>query len=880
MTCFICKKDGHVASKCPENINDTKVLNQKTLNTTETPIFKRPHPPTESSTTTDFMESETTKENNENSDEDSDDKSSQSSLDEAYKPKSGKKLKKTHNDLALIDWDLVENFTSISGKTYPLSGKQVKEYLTHTYGIKDISEITYNYTEEILSLIEMFNDLIPIISHRSVKNRLSRIVGKLKLLSLSVEDYRELFSYFSQKTLILGDFNAHHTAWSYTTDTRGRLLSDTSINHNYVFLNNGHFTRCAKFNDSTICTSPDISFCSADLSLDFDWNITNESLGSDHLIISIKTLDSTQNSPELKRNIKQANWVEYTKHIESSCEGIDYGNDIQSNYDKFIRIIEESANKNIPYIKTSFNPNKFKPKPWWNPDLSKAVAERRLSLKNFRKLRTVENYLIYKEKVVIARKLIRLAKRNSWQRFCDSIDCNMASSEVWRKLRWLKGYRNPVNYLSESTAVSFVTELTPDSVSFQPLNSSIDNSNPLFFSFSELNLILKRVDTSAGLDSITYSMISHLPDNAKKYLLHIFNTIYRTGEIPYQWRRIKLIAIPKRDTEKVNTINESKAQLPIHDLKRLTEDMIDIQFSDYIKIYTDGSKTRDGSSCAFYDIATDFGAKFLIENSCIPIMGVELIAIKEAMHYIESTSYHKIVILTDSKSSLQHLLRSARGGCVGRNEAYLVIKCIYRLIRNGVEVRLQWIPSHVGVRGNEVADSLASKALRNGIPLDITPHYTDYFPKIKNENYLKFKSYFSECSQNRGLWYRSIVDEPPRIPWFASRNLNRKYLTICFRTRTYHIPLNKFNFTMKKRDDPNCKRCEREEDLLHLVLECKINEQSRLDFLNETRCSRGELLFSLHQILSSNFTAEHSGRFVSFIIDSLNRRSEYYKNAH
>ncbi|CAH2084645.1 unnamed protein product [Euphydryas editha] len=220
---------------------------------------------------------------------------------------------------------------------------------------------------------------------------------------------------------------------------------------------------------------------------------------------------------------------------------------------------------------------------------------------------------------------------------------------------------------------------------------------------------------------------------------------------------------------RVNTINESKAQLPIHDLKQHTEDMIDVQFSNYIQIYTDGSKTRDGSSCAFYDVAADFGAKFLIENSCIPIMGVELTAINEAVHYIESTPYNKIVIFTDSKSSLQHLLRSAKGGCVGRNEAYLIIKCIHRLIRSGVEVGLQWIPSHVGVRGNEVADSLASKALQNGIPLDIVPHYTDHLPKIKNDNYTKFKSYFNECSQNKGLWYRTIVDEPPREPWFASR---------------------------------------------------------------------------------------------------------------
>ena len=131
----------------------------------------------------------------------------------------------------------------------------------------------------------------------------------------------------------------------------------------------------------------------------------------------------------------------------------------------------------------------------------------------------------------------------------------MLSCEVWRKLRWLKGYRNPKHYLPESTAVSFVTEFTPDSVSFQLLDSNIDSSNPLFFTFSERTMSLKREDTSPGLDNITYSMISHLPDNAKKYLLHIFNTIYKKGEIPDQWRRIKLIAIPKRNTDKYRPIS-------------------------------------------------------------------------------------------------------------------------------------------------------------------------------------------------------------------------------------------------------------------------------------------------------------------------------------
>lgn len=187
MTCFICKKDGHVASKCPGNTNDMDIMNQKTQESTETQIPKRPHPPTEPSITTDAMEAETTKEDcapgNKSNDDDFD-YFSQSSSDEVYKSKGGKKLKRLpHSDLDTINWDHLENFITDSCKMYPLSGKQVKEYLRRTYGVKDISEISYSYTEEIDALIEMFTDLIPNISCRSVKNRISRIVSKLKLLS-------------------------------------------------------------------------------------------------------------------------------------------------------------------------------------------------------------------------------------------------------------------------------------------------------------------------------------------------------------------------------------------------------------------------------------------------------------------------------------------------------------------------------------------------------------------------------------------------------------------------------------------------------------------------------------------------------------------------
>lgn len=330
---------------------------------------------------------------------------------------------------------------------------------------------------------------------------------------------------------------------------------------------------------------------------------------------------------------------------------------------------------------------------------------------------------------------------------------------------------------------------------------------------------------------------------------------------------------------KVSSINNSKAQMSRHDLRQCSEDMIYQQYAEFYQIYTDGSKTTKASGCAFYDEKADFGAKFLIENQCIPIMGVELVAINEAVHYIESTTYRKTVILTDSKSSLLHLLGCAKGmNAKGRQETFLTINCIDRLIRSGVEVILQWIPSHVGIPGNEKADSLTTLALQNGVTLDVEPHYTDYIPQIKRDIHSKFITYFNESSKTKGHWYKSIVNEPPRIPWFSSRRLNRRELVICFRTRTNHLPLNRFNFRMRKRDDPNCTMCGREEDLLHIVLECKINEELRQEFLKDTRCSVADFLFLFHQILSSNFTLEHSDRLLSFLIHSLSLRIEFIKS--
>ena len=70
-----------------------------------------------------------------------------------------------------------------------------------------------------------------------------------------------------------------------------------------------------------------------------------------------------------------------------------------------------------------------------------------------------------------------------------------------------------------------------------------------------------------------------------------------------------------------------------------------------------------------------------------------------------------VVICTDSLSSLQ-LLWGAEG--MYNSLESEILGTLTRLTRAGVSVALQWVPAHVGIHGNEVADTLARRGAMSG----------------------------------------------------------------------------------------------------------------------------------------------------------------------
>ena len=441
-----------------------------------------------------------------------------------------------------------------------------------------------------------------------------------------------VLSNLQQPILLVGDFNAHHPLWDENTenaDQAGIQIELLMENDNYCCLNESEIATYFSKTHGTL-TSVDLSLCSATIIDNFEWNVADDLYTSDHFPIIISYLNEDP-SPQIPRyNFNKANWELYDLHTRAIPPSSPLEDHNKRN-ETLTSFIINAANKSIPI--TTGNTHK-KTVPWWSEELSdlnniKHKLRRRIDRLNqrFKKLKPNQNQALPKL-VSIAleisslkpqlnrisakfRKTVIQARKLSWQNYVSNISNNTTNKHLWDKFRKINGKhiqqpRSPLvengqrihdikqisNILSQHFE-SIANHNNLDQHFRQKRNNSerniinFETDEKLYyntpFAVEELEASLSKCSNSApGQDNISFDLIKHLNQLAKKRLLEFYNHLWTKGLFPQKWRHAIIIPIAKPGKDPSRADNYRPISLTSC-LCKLMEKMVHNRLSWYIE---------------------------------------------------------------------------------------------------------------------------------------------------------------------------------------------------------------------------------------------------------------------------------------------------------
>ena len=270
--------------------------------------------------------------------------------------------------------------------------------------------------------------------------------------------------------------------------------------------------------------------------------------------------------------------------------------------------------------------------------------------------------------------------------------------------------------------------------------------------------------------------------------------------------------------------------------EELFQNYVNTHYPDFTLIFTDGSKKLDDGepSCA---AAVFFPAdkkttcwKLRGEHS---VISAELFAIWRALLLIKTMDDRKLILFTDSKSSLQ--LISAQPQTY-HSTVFAIQNLLHELEISQKIVYLHWIKSHCGIMGNEIADKGALKGHENLKSELYELTYDENISILKQ----KFKIYWNDywkvtCDMNgTGQFLRSIrenVFESQPVVKFKKH----RHETVIFRMRMGHAGTKQYLHRFGMADSELCQNCNVPETISHFLLECPVHSDQRDIMFNKLR---------------------------------------------
>ncbi len=213
----------------------------------------------------------------------------------------------------------------------------------------------------------------------------------------------------------------------------------------------------------------------------------------------------------------------------------------------------------------------------------------------------------------------------------------------------------------------------------------------------------------------------------------------------------------------------------------------------------------------------------------ISVFTAELIAILLALQWIEVIQPTKAVICTDSLSALNSL---SSGKSLARQDMINeVMQSLFRIRQYGLLVNFVWVPSHMGVKGNEEADHLGKQALNQSqIDIEVTLSKTEIKAIIAKEVQEIWQNEWKEGTKRRHLY---CIQE--KVGSERERFGNRKEDVLITRMRIGHCLLNQCLHRIGKHENGNCDKCGLTENVEHVLIKCEAYERERFQLSQALR---------------------------------------------
>ncbi|XP_035774767.1 uncharacterized protein LOC118457361 [Anopheles albimanus] len=220
------------------------------------------------------------------------------------------------------------------------------------------------------------------------------------------------------------------------------------------------------------------------------------------------------------------------------------------------------------------------------------------------------------------------------------------------------------------------------------------------------------------------------------------------------------------------------------------------------KIYTDGSLTD--AACGIGIVMQQPGVirewAYKLSRR-VAISTAELTAIDKALQLAITRNSHMPIIYTDSKASCEILKNALESDFVEETINNILSNCIY------TNATIQWIPSHVGIPGNEKADMLAKRGTNCNRIIENQDSFKDIIRELKDLMMKEANRWYTEYSKEKGRTLYKLQEVITKKMWHCKTTLKAKEIRIINRLISGHDHSKYWLAKMKIVNSENCETC-------------------------------------------------------------------------